>query len=201
MSSCIWLPTQSNASDGSHGVPHRPATRRHAKPDYSPGRFRIFYDGVSHRVHGPKDLSFLGTSPASREKALQDLATWNCSDGSEVPSMVLRRPGGTGVPLAPRLNPPPPTATHKRKRRHNQISLPDLAAVGGYGPMTEDSGRVTVGSYSIVKLTERKNSAYGIWVFVRGIETEDQIPIEQWPGDYDRHLSRRPDVPFVTRYQ
>ena len=72
----------------------------------------------------------------------------------------------------------------------SQISSSDSAAVGSYGPITKDSERVTVGSSSTVKFTERRNATYDIWVFVCGVETSDQIPAEQWPDDYHHHLSK-----------
>ena len=42
---------------------------------------------VVRRVHGPKDLFFLGASPSSHDEALRKLEAWNLAEQpSEVPS-------------------------------------------------------------------------------------------------------------------
>lgn len=152
---------------------------------------------VVRRVHGPKVLLFLGVSPPSHDEALQEPAAWNRSDlPSEVPSPALRGPGGTEGPLAPYHSPPPPVAPRKRKRGQEHTS-PDSTAVGGYGPTTEDSMQGVAGPSSPTKFVKRRNAANDVWTFVRGVGTEDGVSIEQWPDDYDEHLARRPDTPFV----
>ena len=69
--------------------------------------------------------------------------------------------------------------------------------MGSYGPMIEESRRITVSASSIIKFTERKNTAYDVWVFVRGVEAEENVPIDWWPKNYDQHLTRRPDAPLL----
>ena len=46
---------------------------------------------------------------------------------------------------------------------------------------------MTVGP-SVVKFTEWKNSAYDVWVFIGAATTDEVIPPEWWPSDYDKYL-------------
>ena len=41
---------------------------------------------------------------------------------------------------------------------------------------------------SAVKFTERKNSAYDVWVFIWAATMDEVIPPEWWPNDYDKYL-------------
>ena len=63
--------------------------------------------------------------------------------------------------------------------------------------MTEDSNRVIVDPSSVIKFTQWRGATYDIWAFVRGVAVEDDVLAEQWPDDYDGHLTRRPNAPFV----
>lgn len=110
---------------------------------------------------------------------------------------MLRGPGEPGTPPVPHQVFPPPVTSRKRKRRRNRTPSPEPAAVGGYGPITEEPGRITVVPSPTIKFSERKNTAYDVWAFVRGVEVEGNIPIEQWPNDYDQRLTRRPDTLLI----
>ena len=63
--------------------------------------------------------------------------------------------------------------------------------------MTEEPRRITVGASSIIKFTQRKNTAYDVWAFVRAVETEENMPAEQWPDDYNEYLTKRPDTLLI----
>lgn len=49
----------------------------------------------------------------------------------------------------------------------------------------------------VVKFAGRKGTAFEIWLFARGVDTKEDVVPEQWPNDYDRYLTKRPDTPFV----
>lgn len=84
------------------------------------------------------------------------------------------------------------------------MASPEPAAVGSYGPIPDvslggkaDQVPVINPGFAAVKLAGRKNTAYDIWVFVRAVTTNQDLPREQWPDDYDQHLVGRPDSPFI----
>lgn len=145
-------------------------------------------------IHSPKVFPS-GTS--LHNQTLLDSVAGNHSNQNNVLPTALRRPGEAVVPLIPSHDLPPPAALHKRRRKCKQTPSPDRAAVGGYGPINKSSEQVTVCPSSTVKLTERRNATYDVWAFVRSVETKDDTPIEWWPDDYDEHLTRRLDTPFI----
>lgn len=155
-------------------------------------------DSVPYRTYPPRDLSFIGPLPSSREGAIRDFNAWNRSTEGCFPSQSLRGPGETGPPLPSLLN--PATTTHKRKR----ATSPDNAAVGGYGPMPSSPGEKRNQSAPDPNLshttdyTGPQNIAYEIWAFVRPADSDEKLQVHQWPNDYDQHLNRRPDSLFVS---
>lgn len=129
-----------------------------------------------------------------------------------VPSpQPLQGPGEAGPPYPPAPDQPAsqknkrtaPSPSHPlppvtRKRRRTTRTSP--ATVGGCGPIPASPGGQTERSTSpdpTITFPERKNPAYEIWVFIRALETDDVVPTEQWPEDYDNHLINRPDSAFV----
>jgi len=136
----------------------------------------------------PADLSFLGPPPLSRGQPDQD---------TFLPQQ-LRGPGSAGLPLPSLSDRPLPAASRKRTRT---IS-PEPAVTGGYGPISDggfDGGadRTKLVSPHAVKLAGRKNTAHDIWAFVRAVETNETIPQEDWPNDYNRYLVKRPSSSFI----
>lgn len=111
---------------------------------------------------------------------------------------MLQGPGQVGGFLPP---PPcdPPIAPHERGRANS----PAYPAVGGYGPILNG---LDEGPNSLtpdrdlsprIKRTKRATSAYDIWAFIRPVETDEDVPIDLFPNDYDEHLESRPDTPFI----
>ena len=101
-------------------------------------------------------------------------------------------------PLAPSASLPDcplPVTLHKCKR----VSSPEPAAAGGYGPISgsQESYGVTMDLLPTIKFTGRKNSAYDIWLFIRALRTDEDLPPELWPNDYNQHLTEQSDAPFV----
>jgi len=122
------------------------------------------------------------------------------SGSAGFPPQPLRGPGLTGLPLQPVRSHPLPTTSRKRQR----TASPEPAATGGYGPIPNvglggEADRVPAinPGFAAVKFARRKNSAYEIWIFVRAVMTDQYVPPEQWPNDYDQHLVKRPDSPFI----
>ena len=139
----------------------------------------------------PRDLSFLGPSPLSHNQT-------NNGSFPPPPPQLLRGPGSTGCPLPSLPDRPPPVTSHKRKRTVS----PEPAATGGYGPISDGgsargAGQITMAGPPPVKLIGRKNTAHDIWKFVRAVEINKDVQQEEWPDDYDKFLSNRPDSPFI----
>ena len=153
---------------------------------------------VRRHAHNPKDLALLGTPPLSHDEAIQSGAAQNCCEKPGVPPSTLQGPGEPGTPLAPQHGVPPQPTSRKRKRRQKRAPSPVPAAVGGYGPINDEPGQIAVIPSTMITFAERKNTAYDVWAFVRGVQVEgNHLPIEQWPKDYDRHLTRRPETPLL----
>jgi len=154
-------------------------------------------DDVHDRARHPKDLSFLGPLPLSHDQAIQDFSVWNCSTQGSFPSQPLRGPGQAGFSSSSLPDHPLPAASHKRKR----TTSPEPPTMSGCRPRTGglvgESDRMTMDPPPAIKFTERKNSAYDIWVFVRALMTDKDLPPELWPNDCNRHLTKRPDTSFV----
>jgi len=138
----------------------------------------------------PRDLSFIGPSPLSHNQVNKDSFL--------PPPQLLRGPGSAGCPLPSLPDHPPPVASHKRK----QAVSPEPAATGSYGPMSDGGlargvGQITMAGPPAVKLVGRKNTAHDIWKFVRAVGINEDVQQEEWPDDYDKFLSNRPDSPFI----
>ena len=148
--------------------------------------------------HYPKDLPYLGPPP-SHEKPIEDFNAQNRPAQGHFPSQSLQGPGHFGPPSPPLPN--PPTTTLKRKRTVS----PEHAAAGGSGltaisdSSDEEPDQLTADrdSSPTIKLTERKNTAYDIWAFTRPVETNEDITADRWPDDYNHHLTKRPETPFI----
>ena len=119
------------------------------------------------------------------------------SASSNTPSLSHVMGPQTCPPVTSPSNPPPPPVSRKRKR----APPPDPAVVESCGPILSDPGEETDQSTPdpphTTKFTTRKNSACEIWAFTRAVKTAEDIPTEQWPSDYDSHLSTRPKSSFV----
>jgi len=165
-----------------------------SSPSHPPLPSHIDNDVRDHTRH-PKDLSFLGPLPLSHNQAIHNFGVWNCSAQGGLSSQPLQGPGQAS-PLPPSLpDRPLPVASHKCK----QAISPEPAAVGGYGPISgsQESDGVTMDLLPTIKFTGQKNSTYDIWLFIRALRTDEDLPPELWPNDYNQHLTERPDAPFV----
>lgn len=166
----------------------------------SSAQFPFPYNNTSnahHNVYHPAGLSFLGSIPPSFEQGVQSFNAWMHSPGGCFPSQPLRGPGEPGPSSS--IIPDSPTVPNKRKRTLS----PERAAVGGYGPIPgdphEEPSRRTPDQDPSpeIEFNERKNSAYDVWAFARGLLTNETIPADQWPRDYNQHLTKRPDESFL----
>lgn len=163
----------------------------------SPPHYHFNNNGY-HHTYPPNDPSFLGPLHPLHDQAIHNFNAWNRSTRGCFPSQLLQGPGQTSAPPPSPSGRPLSTASCKRKR----ATSPGPAVVGGYGPipggLDEESEQSTPGPPPAIKFTERKNSAYDVWAFLRAIEADEVIPDDQWPDDYNRHLVRRPKSQFVS---
>jgi len=145
-------------------------------------------------------LTFVGQLSQSSDQTIQRFGDWNRSTEGLYPSQLLQGPGQVGPSSSHPQGPHRPLPPITRKRR--RTTSPDPAAAGGYGPIPggpdEQTDREpTPDPTPAIKFTERKNSAYDIWAFTQAVETDENIPAEQWLDDYGDHLTRRPDTTFI----
>jgi hypothetical protein len=121
--------------------------------------------------------------------------------------LLLQGPGQAGPPpcLPARTPgqacpPSPPHWQNRRPRKRKQGASPVGAAVGGYRPilggLDDERGRSDPEPGSSL-LVQRKNGAYDIWAFVRAVNTDEELPSDEWPNDYDQHLTCRPETEFI----
>lgn len=176
-----------------YSMDSEPASLRPSPPFYL---INSAYDHANYPTNSP--------FPAPFNQATQDFnATQNHSGQSCFPPQLLQGPGQTGHPLPtqagyplPTLtNCPPPVASHKRKR----TTSPERTAAGGYGLIVSpgpESVQTTVDPAPTIKFTKRKNAAYNVWPFVRALTTNEAVPVEMWPSDYNQHSTKRLDKPF-----
>ena len=184
----------------------RSSSRHHSLP---PSHNNDIYNDTRH----PQGLPFLGPLPSSNAYAERAFDGWNVSPEGCFPLQPLRGPGQFGDPLPstarqpfpPTSDPIPPAPHHhlpaapsKRKR----IASPEPATVGGYGPISDgksdqEADRMAVDPSPTVKFGGRKGTAHDIWAFVRAIESNEPVPFEQWPDDYNEHLSKKPKTTYV----
>lgn len=68
---------------------------------------------------------------------------------------------------------------------------------GRHGSPDEQIDQSTPDPPSAIGYVGRKNTAYEIWIFTRAIETDENVPAERWPDDYNQYLTKRPDTMFV----
>lgn len=148
---------------------------------------------VGHLANLPRDPPVLGSLPHSCDQADQDFNGWDRSTQVHFPPQSLRGPEHTG-PSSSSLPDPPLTPISRKRKRTNSV---DLAATDGSRPTPSSPDEQTEPSPAI-KFAERRNVAYEIWAFVRAAETDEDISAEQWPDDYDVHLTKRPDATFVV---
>ena len=165
-------------------------------PSHLPSQAHV--DETQHDVyHHPRNLSFLGPLPPSHEQSIQDFNTWNRSPRGLFPSQPLQVPGQPSPLSPPPPDHPPPPISWKCKR----TAPTDPATVGGYGPIPGSpdgqTDRLTPDPVPAIKFTEQKNSAYNVWPFIRGVETDDTVPAEQWQDDYSNHLTSRPNTMHI----
>ena len=181
------------------GAEHEPHNCSHPERPPPQPQFRADTEranDIHHRAEHPWDLSPFGSLPPSHNQ-VQEFNVWNQSAHGRFPPLALRGPGHAGPPSPAPQDPAPPHTSRKRKR----TTPLDSATVGGYRPIpgspddrTEPS---TPGPISTIEFTGRKNSAYEIWAFARPAETDEMVPADQWPDDYDEHLQKRPDAMFI----
>ena len=152
-------------------------------------------DNSHHHANHPTDPSFFGLPPLSCDQPVRGVSALDRSIQGCFPSQQLRGPGYTGT------TPPPLPDCPLSPTSRGPTASPDLDAVDGYGPTPGSPDQQTEPSTSdlhpTARFARRKNSAYEIWAFIRAVETDEVVPAEQWPDDYDDHLTHRPDTTFV----
>jgi hypothetical protein len=139
-------------------------------------------NNIHNHPRHPGDPSSSGTLPLSNDRTIQGADTWD------------RSPQGH---LSPLRNHPVPSS-RKRKR----MGSPEPSTAGVHRPSSDgtldgESSQTNKVSSPTVNFTERKKTAYDVWVFTRAIDTSEAILPEQWPDDYDQRLTKRPDSSFV----
>ena len=154
-------------------------------------------NNIYDHAHCTNNHSFLGLLPPSCSQAVHDFNEWNCSTQGCFPLQSLQAPAQAGPSSLPDPGPPLLSIPQKRKR----TTSVDSATAGGCGQVpggldvrTEPS---TPEPSPEIKFNERKNSAYEIWAFTRPVNTDEVVPTQQWPDDYNDHLTKRPDATFV----
>jgi len=116
-------------------------------------------------------ISFVGPSFPSDNQAAQGPLEQIHPTQSRFPLQQLRGPGQTGRSLSPSPDRSSEKTPWKRQR--------------------------TISPEPVIHFTERKTTAYDVWLFVRALQTAEEVPQDLWPSDYGKRLSKRPDTSFV----
>ena len=60
------------------------------------------------------------------------------------------------------------------------------------GSNNEEADRAAADPVLAVEFNKRRFSAYDVWVIVRALNTDENVPRELWPDDYNQILTMRP---------
>ena len=73
-------------------------------------------------------------------------------------------------------------------------------SVGGYGPQSPEGTTTDTSSLSPspppFTSDGPRNAAHDVWVFARPLESDEQLPADQWPTSTEPRLTKKPKTPW-----
>ena len=140
-----------------------------------------------------------------RPATIDEFNTWNASPQGMFPLTLIGPGQNPNQDLLPRRQPRHPAHTTNNtnlgKRKRATASPVETSSVGGYGPLspgettTETATEMNSPSPSPPPYFPR-NTAYDLWPFARPLESNDELPLDQWPTSVEPHLMRKPKSPW-----